>query len=217
MVKLNRSPKIMRKQQQQAGFGIVEAVVVLIVLALVGIGGWYVWSANQKSPTSNNNNNTTTQSKTYSTFAITPAPFSFQYVSDWSYVVDTPLQADTPISDQFSITLAAPGTTVEETLIGGGEVTRGARVVVWSTKTALTDVHGRFTGVYSNATNKTDTTVAGVTAVEYEFTYEGQPGIFTDFIKGGRLYSVGYYAPGNERSSNNFVDYKDLLASFKFL
>lgn len=206
----------MRRQQQQAGFGIVEVVIVIIILALIGVGGWYIWNANQKSPTSDNGNNTVS-SKTYSTFTVVPAPFSFQYVSDWSYAVDKPLQSDVPISDQYSISLVAPGTTVIETPIGGGEVTKGARVVIWSTKSSLTDVHSRFTGVYSNATNKTDTTVAGVAAVEYEFSYEGQPGVFTDFIKDGRLYSVGYFAPGNERLSSSFADYKALLVSFKFL
>lgn len=48
----------MRKQRDQAGFGIVEVVIILVVLALIGVGGWYVWKVNQKSPVSNDNSST---------------------------------------------------------------------------------------------------------------------------------------------------------------
>ncbi|HVI69658.1 MAG TPA: hypothetical protein VM581_04325 [Magnetospirillaceae bacterium] len=34
--------------RNQKGFGVVEIIIILVVLAAVGVGAWYVWQANNK-------------------------------------------------------------------------------------------------------------------------------------------------------------------------
>ncbi len=51
-----------RTRNGQIGFTAVEAVVVLCVIAVLSIGGWYVWHNNQKS--SSNGNSITQQNDT---------------------------------------------------------------------------------------------------------------------------------------------------------
>jgi type II secretory pathway pseudopilin PulG len=50
-----RNNKIMQKNQQR-GFGVVEIVIVLALVALLGVGGWYVWQQRNGSQMSNPQN-----------------------------------------------------------------------------------------------------------------------------------------------------------------
>lgn len=36
--------------QSQKGFGTIEAIIVIVVVALLGVGGWFVWHNNRKDP-----------------------------------------------------------------------------------------------------------------------------------------------------------------------
>lgn len=70
---------------RQKGFGAVELIVVIVVLALVAVGGWYVWQANQKSQSATNNQ-PSAQSDTYAnwkTYCDEVHNVCFKHPSDW--------------------------------------------------------------------------------------------------------------------------------------
>jgi hypothetical protein len=80
----------MKKQKYQAGLGVVEVIIVLVILALIGVGGWYVWSANQKSQSLVTNSNTTAGNVPVDPYAgwklycDTTQKVCFKYPADWS-------------------------------------------------------------------------------------------------------------------------------------
>lgn len=49
------------KNRSQKGFSAVEAIIILIVVALLALGGWYVWKKNNKD--TDTNKNTASQQK----------------------------------------------------------------------------------------------------------------------------------------------------------
>jgi hypothetical protein len=42
-------------KNNQKGFGVVEALVIVLILGLVGFGGWFIWNKNQTNGQSNGN------------------------------------------------------------------------------------------------------------------------------------------------------------------
>lgn len=202
---------------RQLGFGVVEVIIIVVIIALVGVGGWYVWSSNQQpSPSATNQNDTALpppSDSTKKTFSDDSAPFAFEYPKDWTLKASPTLTPGQPLPDDYSITLETPDIGFGEMPIGGTEVNQGAQVVVRMSKSTLQDVHGVFTGLRASAQNKSDTTVAGQAAVEYEYGYESQPGHYFDFLHNGRLYSVSYFSAGNERESGNYASYIDMVKS----
>jgi Tfp pilus assembly protein PilE len=81
-------------QKQQSGFGVVEVILIVVVLALVGVGGWYVWNASQKS----NNNSASTNSGNnqvatdpyagWKSYCDSTQKVCFKYPADWSFTSD---------------------------------------------------------------------------------------------------------------------------------
>jgi hypothetical protein len=206
----------MRKFSYQQGFGAVEAIVFVIVLSLVGFGGWYIWQAQSQPhdagalpPQANQ------QQKSTLTFDDKLIPFTFEYPKDWTVKIPDSIKEGRPLPNQYSIELRAPGTVETEQPIGGLFITKGARILVSDTKTTLTDIQDKFLGFYAQAKDRANVTVNGVAAVEYTFAYESDPGVFTDLVINGRDYSLGLYAEGDEKTSAFFNAYKTLVSSFK--
>ena len=100
--------------------------------------------------------------------------------------------------------------------LGGSVVTKGARIVVVDSKTGLTSIKDRFTGIYTTAQNKKDVSVGDQSAVQFSFSYESDPGIYTEFVKNGRLYSIQFFAEGDEMASGYLADYQKTVSSFVF-
>jgi len=74
--------------KKQLGFGVVEVVIIVVVLALIGVGGWYVWEANHKSPSTASNSNTPTNNSnttnTAKTLGLDSDKATFTLPSGWS-------------------------------------------------------------------------------------------------------------------------------------
>jgi hypothetical protein len=203
----------------QRGFGIVGLIAVLAVLLLIGLGGWYVWQAQTAPPTSQAEQETLSKTPEKSTITFTDerVPFTFEYPKYWTVTLSKSLRDSQSRPDQYFLEVSAPGTVLAEQPIGGLFVTKGARIVVHDSKTALANIQDRFTGFYGTAaTDRVDVAVAGVAAVEYNFAYESDPAVFTEFLKDGRIFALEFSAEGDERTSSYFPDYKALMASFKF-
>ncbi|HKX73129.1 MAG TPA: PsbP-related protein [Candidatus Saccharimonadales bacterium] len=210
----------MRKSRNQQGFGVVEVIVIVVILAIIGAGGWYVWQAQNKptqsQSTTNETGGSTTPPKTTATFSDSRLPYTFEYQKAWTVKVDERLKDGQGLPDMYSVALLTPDVAFGEMPIGGSEVTKGAQVVVWASKTTLTNVQDIFTGIRAKVENKQSTTVAGMSAVEYEFGYESQLARHIDFIKDGWLYSISYASEGNERTSANYAAFGAVVTSFKF-
>jgi hypothetical protein len=93
----------MRKQTNEDGFSAVEAILILIVVAIIGFAGWFVWhsqqatsktldAANNSSAASSSKQSTTskpsnqTQSDPYAgwkSYTLANSKISFKYPSAW--------------------------------------------------------------------------------------------------------------------------------------
>jgi hypothetical protein len=207
----------MNRTKNQRGFGAVEIIILVVILAIIGVGGWYVWqSQNNSNPSVNNPNSQTETTKNTQTFSDERLPFAFEYPKEWVIKVDEKIREGQPLPDKYSIFLNTKDIAYTEMPIGGSEVSVGVKVNIVVSKSTLNSPQGVFTGLRASAQGKTNVTVSGLPAVEYEFGYESQPGRYVDFIKDGRLYSVSYFSAGNERSSVDFEGYKALISSFDF-
>lgn len=64
----------MKKRSNQSGFGVIEVIVVLVVVALIGVGGFYVWQKqtqkDQTPSTSNQQTNTSNPTPAANVFKI---------------------------------------------------------------------------------------------------------------------------------------------------
>lgn len=207
----------MNRTKNQRGFGAVEIIILVVVLAIIGFGGWYVWQAQNNSSQSTGGTNSQPEApKNKEAFSDGRLPFTFEYPNGWVIKIDEKIQEGQPLPDKYSIFLNTKDRAYAEMPIGGTEVSVGAEVNISVSKTALSSPQGVFTGLRASAQDKSEITVAGISAVEYEFGYESQPGRYVDFIKDGRLYSISYFSAANERTSGNFSDYKALISSFSF-
>ncbi|MCK9641744.1 MAG: hypothetical protein M0R39_17715 [Prolixibacteraceae bacterium] len=99
------------KNSKQQGFGVVEAILIIVIIGIIGGAGWYVWSSQQKhydnidgttAPTSTQPTPTTTPSDTYTDSV---ANFSVKYPTTWKLVTTKATQADLPT---VSTTITSP-------------------------------------------------------------------------------------------------------------
>jgi Tfp pilus assembly protein PilV len=100
------------KRSDQAGFSIVETLLILVIISILGFTGWYVYHAKQTSNKNYSTNNSTVptyKKKTTAKAAATTDPYagwrtatlkyeqvSYRYPADWT-VTDT--SASTPKDD----------------------------------------------------------------------------------------------------------------------
>lgn len=207
----------MNRIKNQRGFGTVEIIILVVILAIIGFGGWYIWQTQNNSSQSTGGTNSQPKTpKNKEAFSDSRLPFIFEYPNGWVIKIDDKVQEGQPLPDKYSIFLNTKDRAYAEMPIGGTEVSVGAEVNISVSKTALSSPQGVFTGLRASAQDKSEITVGGVSAVEYEFGYESQPGRYVDFIKDGRLYSISYFSAANERTSGFFSDYKALISSFSF-
>ena len=88
-------------QKHQSGFTVVETFLVILVVAVMGLGGYYVWQTQHNKKTTvastSTSNKTTTSTKTTTTTPATPSSYAgwkaasmqyeqitYQYPSDWT-------------------------------------------------------------------------------------------------------------------------------------
>lgn len=77
----------MGSKQKQNGFSIVEVVITVVILALIGVGGLYIWNANRKVPspiTSTAAPVASNAAKPTKTFELVGGKVSFTLPSGWS-------------------------------------------------------------------------------------------------------------------------------------
>jgi len=72
---------------RQKGFSPVEVILVLVVIALLGVGGWYIWQVNNGKTATSDSNAIVSSSVKYEgwkTYNDSVGKFSIKYPGDWS-------------------------------------------------------------------------------------------------------------------------------------
>lgn len=78
------------------GFSAIETVIVVVIIAIIGLGGWWVWKHDQKPKTTESGNSTANNKRSSGSQAADPyvnwksatstmAGFSIKYPTDWTY------------------------------------------------------------------------------------------------------------------------------------
>ncbi len=172
--------------KDQRGFSLVEGLLIVLVLSVVGLGGYYVWNQNQKSNAVNENKQGSSQSPDDTDknqiLVNEQRGYSVEIPKGWTGK-EQPSWNGGPYND---LKLKSPdyeGNTPDLT----EEVTKGASISVWTYDLAadadtldeklkiLQDPNNE--AYYSGPTAYKDKvkkiTVAGQEALEYLMVYEG--------------------------------------------
>lgn len=223
-----RAQPPVQESQKKTKKGFKTTLYILLALLFAGATGYgvYLWqqqevddlkNKNSQSVSENQNKVETKEDPEVTKFDDKAVPFTFEYPSTWSRIHDKPLTTEAPLSDQYAVTLVKPGSVIEESLFGTTHVSKGSRIIIYVSKTNIAKVSDRFTGIYQYATDKKDKIVNGIDAVQYNFAYESDNGIYTDLIKDGILYSIGFFSDKTkEAEHDSYPGYENLVSSFKF-
>lgn len=213
------------KINNQKGFGMVEVIIILIVLALLGTVGWYVWKkqndkekkgASTTSQQTNKDNPAAVEEKApdatadWTTYTNTPGKFSFKHPKTWVFASNP--DACTPGIVLFASTIEAVGKCASGSF-GQMSVSSvdGDMRTNYELKAGTADDNG-----YIDIT-KSDVAIDGVPGVKYVGTASGQMGMglpdgtkVTQYVvsMNGRTYIANY----TQRST-----YPDALADFDLL
>jgi hypothetical protein len=85
---------MLKTKRSSKGFSIVILLVLFVVVAVIGIGGYYLWHKNHDKTTNDNavtgrqTLKTTTPATTFKTYTNDEYKFSFQYPSTWKLTTD---------------------------------------------------------------------------------------------------------------------------------
>lgn len=71
----------MQANKNELGFGLVEVIIALVVLALISVGGWFIWQQNQEKEKPASSEQTTSASDE----SVSPAPVDKQTftIAEW--------------------------------------------------------------------------------------------------------------------------------------
>ena len=139
--------------------------------------------------------------------------YSMEYPASWSGgLIETP---DAVVQDYQDFFIVSPDHRVS----GGYPVLeKGAELFVRVEKTQYSTIDDVFNSdllAQEIAFARTSTTVDGLEAIQYDYSYEGHRATMTIFTKNGNYYMVKYRYVDNESRQNNWDDYLRLLNSFK--
>lgn len=71
----------MQTKNRESGFGLIEAIIVIVIVAAIGVGGWYVWQKNQERSSPTAQQTTTTSNETASSIAADKQTFA---IAEWN-------------------------------------------------------------------------------------------------------------------------------------
>lgn len=183
----------------QKGFSAVEATVILVVVALLGFGGWFVWQANKDDKpketvsTSNTNNADADTDSVKLTTKLTSHNnlFSLLLPDGWKFTNDTELDYAHAIGlENMQYKADTPAVVVDEMGHRGGGITT-AKFVIQGGSAA--ELGGYASGAEEQGTFKTS---GGL---------EGKKYLFTASEKHEEL------APGTKIYIYEFVDGDDIV------
>lgn len=79
---------------KQKGFSAIEVIIIVVVIGLIGFGGWWVYQANNKPQTSdsttNNQGQSNEESANLTQYSNTDLGIAFAYPKEWGNVTTEP-------------------------------------------------------------------------------------------------------------------------------
>lgn len=78
------------KNNNHSGFSVVEVIIVLVVICLLALTGWFVQHARQTQNKTQSSSSSTSPSQTLTTYTNTQFGFGFTYPRSWGSVKLTP-------------------------------------------------------------------------------------------------------------------------------
>lgn len=103
-------------QRRQYGFGVVEIMVIVTVVAVLGVGGWYIWRTQQTAPSTAltppppapNSEPTLSPQATTKKYTNTKYGYSFEYPAEAEIYSDIPYGGvKTPITSESDIAIVS--------------------------------------------------------------------------------------------------------------
>lgn len=200
------------KTLNQRGVAALEVVLLVIVLALLGYVGYTAYQARQAKPAETKTETAKPVEKQadpyegWKTYSHTHAKYTVRYPADWSVAEPNGTK---PFED-YEIRSA----DYKENEIGFGDLLKGVSVFIRASdndgesiqKNGLAKAIGK---------NVRSTTVNGVAATQYDYTYEGHNATNTEFSKNGKFFLLKYRFT-NEKYRDNYLEiYNKILASFE--
>jgi hypothetical protein len=219
-------------KKREAGFGVVEIVIVLVAVGLIGGGGWYVWQSKQsksQSVTTNQANSQTQQPESkstndcdasYKSVSNEKIGISFCYPEDWATdIMDTPGNHIVG-----TVTLTSPDYQEVEGGLGGSNA--GSKVYVSVYKidqlgAAYTPVKNILDGTEQSKQVYADVKavkIAGKDGATFISAYEGPRFLTNEFEHRGNQYSIVLEEDLDGPKFNDNQDtYQKIVDSFKLL
>lgn len=203
-------------------------VVSFVAVVVTGLGVYYLQQGQidslSKSLSDEHNQKTGTTKDVVAqlaTFTRPTVPFSFTYPDNWVVVGDHAFAADVKAGTypNYSFTLYAPSTTVEQTAAGSPATSKGARIEVYAyrnnTQKTVADLK-KSADFAATAKDVRDVTIGDVPAVQYSWAASGQETVDSAVFKDGWQYTIKFDAGSDEKNSPALSDYDALVKSFKF-
>lgn len=188
----------------QKGFSAVEAIVILVVVALLGLGGWFVWQSNKddkpKESSSTSKNKTNTDADADSVELTTKLTshnnlFSLLLPGGWKFTNDTELDYAHAIGlENMQYKAGTSAVVVDEMGHRGGGITT-AKFVIQGGSAA--ELGGYTSGAEEQGTFKTS---GGLEGKKYLFTASEKheelvPGTkvyIYEFVDGDDIVTMSY-------------------------
>jgi cytoskeletal protein RodZ len=178
-------------KKNEKGFGVIEALLILVIVGLIGFVGWYVGQSKQKT----NESSTTTYSEqkteeaseesTYKEYKDDVRTFKFEYPKDWkSEVKNAPADSYDSQQKQRSVIAKSPDYAEDVNEIAT-EVTNGAVLTVSAANTTLSEP---IKSSIENSEGFKETTVAGLKT--YYYIMERSRSFTYAFVKDGVIYTI---------------------------
>lgn len=211
------------KKSNQQGFSPVIILLVLILVAIVGFAGYYVYNTQQNKKTETKQAVVETK-KAEATKSTTPAVDTRKDFTSKALALSMKLPTGWTAADEPEgyMTILKSGDYAETTTgIGNTIPTKGANIKI---STDLLNgqslekvVNSGFMGtlIESGNVKLIKVSVGNKEALEYVWAYEQPAVTSTSFIVGDKVVTATYASTDNAHTGTTYTDYKSMLETIK--
>lgn len=222
----------MKKVKREGGFTLVEALIIVLVLAVVGFAGWWVWQKNQDkdkkadSTSQNSNNSSKTEEsddqgdRPVTKLTLLDGQVTFDVPDNWKettppYPCQSPTDKTSCVGEGMVVPVEGPKTQGNELF--------GAQVWIYTAGGAPTAKDWflqKYEGGQAVAADQTSTdAVNSYSTYYFKQNTESYSDIWYVFLKGERVVVVysrvseKHYTPsGQVDQSSDYTKYSDAVA-----